>query len=323
MKNGIYFKILNEHTKLKKRKINSSDHIDKIKNKFNECCPIYDDKQVCIYCAGSVGRGEVGDHSDLDIFILSKKPFSRLDELEILANIIEVNRELGFGRFSNDGQYLKVYSLNQMLDALGAPHDDSENLFTARILLLLESRPVYNESLYTEYLNKIINHYFRDQRGKRTFKPLFIINDLLRYWRTLCLNYELIRDNPERPWRKKNINLKFSRMLTIFGTVLPLIAKPLSESIEFQDLATFSPHDRFAIGLDMLDDRTLKEEYIQFLDNYESFLSWKEQMGSKDKITDGELDEKSRSAAKQVSDFIYKALSHNEIDSELRKYLVL
>ena len=42
----------------------------------------------------------------------------------------------------------------------------------------------------------------------------------------MCLNYELIRDDPKKPWRKKNINLKFSRMLTVFGTVLPIIAKP-------------------------------------------------------------------------------------------------
>lgn len=323
MKKGIYCNILDNHTKLAERKVNSSNHLNNLKNKFNECCPIYDDKKVCIYCAGSIGRGEVGTHSDLDIFMLSKEPFSRLNELEILANLIDVNRELGYGKFSNDGQFLKVYSLDKMLDALGAPHDDSENLFTARMLLLLESRPVYNQILYTEYINGIIDHYFRDQRGKRSFKPLFIINDLLRFWRTLCLNYELIRDDPDRPWRKKNINLKFSRMLTIFGTILPLIAKPLSESIEFQELAAFSPHERFAIGLDILDDRTLEEEYIGFLDNYESFLSWKEQMGCMDEIADEDLDKKSRGAAKQVSDFIYKALSHDTIDSELRKYLVL
>ena len=72
-----------------------------------------------------------------------------------------------------------------MLEALGGPQDDSENLFTARMLLLLEARCVCNQPLYDDIVDKILKHYFRDSRGKSTFRPLFLLNDLLRYWRTL------------------------------------------------------------------------------------------------------------------------------------------
>ncbi len=143
----------------------------------------------------------------------------------MLATAIDINRELKYESFSNDGEYLKIHSLDYMLETLGAPQDDSENLFTTRMLLLLESRCVFNEPVYDNAISTILDHYFRDNRGKASFRPLFVLNDILRYWRTLCLNYELTRDDPDKPWRKKNINLKFSRMLTIFGTVLPLIAK--------------------------------------------------------------------------------------------------
>ncbi len=315
--------ILDNHYELSERKRKSSEQLIKVKKKFEENRFIYDEKEVCIYCAGSLGRKEIGKHSDLDIFIVARKNISRLDELEILANVITNNRVLGYERISNNGQYLKVYSLEDMLRTVGSSQDDSENLFTARMLLLLESQNILNEELYTEYLSSIINHYFRDKRGKRTFKPLFLLNDILRFWRTLCLNYELVRDDPKRPWRKKNVNLKFSRMLTIFGTVLPLIARPVSDASEVDEIIRFSPHQRFAIGLDMLENLGLEKDYKDFLDNYEKFLSWREEMGISNKTPSAELDEQSRIAAKQVSYFMYTVLSHEKIERDLRKYLII
>lgn len=317
-------KILESHPRLSERRTTALTQLTRVKKEFTAHSSIYNDKQLCVYCAGSLGREEVGKHSDLDIFVLAREEISHLDELEILATVININNNLGYDKFSNDGRYLKVYSLKKMLATLGEPWDDSENLFTARMLLLLESKPVYDEELYTEFLSSIINHYFRDKRGKRTFKPLFLINDILRYWRTLCLNYERVRDDIGRPWRKKNINLKFSRMLTVFGTILPLIAKPISDASEIHELVTLTPHQRLAQGLDMLFDPELNQDYQQFLDNYESFLSWKEQMGSTSDLTTNEdLYKQSRTAAKQVSDFFYKALCHAKIDGELRKFLMI
>ncbi len=210
-----------------------------------------------------------------------------------------------------------------MLESLGAPHDDSENLFTARMLLLLESRCVCGEDAYAESLQRIIAYYFRDKRGKRSFRPLFLLNDLLRYWRTLCLNYELIRDNPSRPWRKKNINLKFSRMLTVFGTIFPILAGNIDNEDAVRKLVELSPHQRFAFGLGFLGDESLLQRYGQFLDDYEAFLSWKEieSVDLEGKLE--ELDKESRMVARRFSDFIYAVVTHEALDPDMKKYLVL
>ena len=311
------------HEQLERRRQEADDRLAKVRDRLKDGEKVFQDKQVTIYVAGSLARGDAGKLSDLDLFLITTKQDSDrkwLDDLEMLAYVLKTNNCLRYDRFSNDGKYLKVYSLDKCLKVLGAPEDDIENLFTARMLLLLESRCVYNQTLYEYVVNQVLEHYFRDSQSKDTFRTLFLLNDLLRYWRTLCLNYELTRDNPDRPWRKKNINLKFSRMLTVFGTVLPLTTKQIRDIATAREFVKLSPHSRFARGLDFLDDHALNRKYSGFLDNYENFLCSKEAMEDSQEIPETErrnLD----AAAAEFSGFIYSALTHEK--AELKRYLVL
>ena len=310
---------------LKRRQEDADGRLARVHDLLKERKDLFQDRKVVTYLAGSLGRGDVGEFSDLDLFLITTKPDSErkwLEDLEILSFIVQTNERLGYGPFSNDGEYLKIYSFEKMLEALGAPQDDSENLFTARMLLLLEARCVCNQSLYDDIVDRILRHYFRDSRGKNTFRPLFLLNDLLRYWRTLCLNYELIRDNPDRPWRKKNINLKFSRMLTVFGTVLPLITKQIYDVDTAREFVVLSPHRRFAEGLDFLEDDDVNEKYRMFLDDYEQFLCLKEVMEDNQEISKEEFNQ-IRRVASRYSNFIYRNLTHPKIEPEYTRYLVL
>lgn len=313
------------HEPLRRRRKDADDKLAQVHNRLKERKDLFQDREVAVYLAGSLGRGDAGKLSDLDLFLITTKPDSErkwLEDLEILSFIIQMNECLGYGPFSNDGEYLKVYSLDKMLETLGAPQDDSENLFTARMLILLEARCVCNQPLYDEIVDKILKHYFRDSRGKSTFRPLFLLNDLLRYWRTLCLNYELVRDNPDRPWRKKNVNLKFSRMLTVFGTILPLITKQIYDTDSAREFVELSPNQRFAEGLDFLEDDEINEKYGAFLDDYEGFLCLKEAMEDNQEISQDQFDE-IRHAALRYSDFIHRALTHRKIEPEYTRYLIL
>jgi hypothetical protein len=74
---------------------------------------------------------------------------------------------------------------------LGCASDNSLNAFTARMLLLLESQPVSDETVYTRLRQRIVGFYYRDfDDHNETFLPTFLLNDILRFWRTLTLNYE-------------------------------------------------------------------------------------------------------------------------------------
>ena len=322
----IYSEILANHKALNTRKNNAAIRLKEIKTELSKVEDLFLDKPISVYCTGSLARGDVGKHSDLDLFVVAsdlERKISRLEELKILSGLIDVNSKLGYESFSNDGEFLKIYSETQMITALGAPRDDAENLFTSRMLLLLESHAVCNDMQYEKFLDDIISHYFRDSRGKRQFRPLFILNDILRWWRTVCLNYELVRDDNTKPWRKKNINLKFSRMITVFGTVLPLIAMPVQHAEDLKKLMTMTPLERFSSGLDLLHDSEMIDNFEIFLNSYEQFLVWKEEIGDSSVNASPEIDRESKQVAKIFSDFIFNAIWHSSIDENLKKYLVI
>ena len=189
---------------------------------------------LCIYVTGSFGRLEASEHSDLDLFFIKRSAqchaeMSRIDKTLMDASLIRKCHDMGFPEFSGDGEYLEVHYLQDMLGLLGGRRDDYENLFTARLLLLLESLPINNASLYQDVLHDITESYFRDyQDHEADFRPTFLVNDILRFWKTLCLNYEHSRNSvgtDEAAAQKsqlRNLKLKFSRMLTCFSLVIPL-----------------------------------------------------------------------------------------------------
>jgi hypothetical protein len=85
-------------------------------------------------------------------------------------------------------------------------------------------------SVYKDAISKVIAAYFRDYDDHPThFVPGFLVNDILRLWRTFSVNYEartqLARTDDERAKRKvKNYKLAHSRMLTCYSALLFLLA---------------------------------------------------------------------------------------------------
>lgn len=314
---GQFTDILNEDIFLSERKTHSIRKLEEARGEFKK---IFTTCDITIFSAGSLGREEIGKSSDLDTFIISKDKINKLNEIKIFSKLIEVNDNLKYPEISNDGEHLNIHDIKEIMETLGSPDDDKQNMFTERMLLLLESKCLYEENIYGEIIDNIVELYFRDHNGTQTFKPLFLLNDILRYWRTLCLNFEQTRHNEARPWRKKNINLKYSRMLTIFATVFAIISKPLNTKEEIVELCKLTPMQRFAQGLDMLNDESLKDDYKAFLTYYGDFLEAKEN-GNIEK--DLEAKKTLNSNAIHFSEFIYKVLNHEKINIEYRKYLII
>lgn len=315
-----------QHEGLTARRRRSAEQLHKVTDAFS-ASTFLDDLPISVFCAGSLARQEIGDHSDLDIFVTADRDVrleSRLCEYTLFAEVININnKELQLPEFSNDGQFLKICFVDDLMRLTGAPTDDSENIFTTRMLLLLESVPVLHPDIYQKHLKAIADHYYRDDRGKRTFRPLFLVNDLLRYWRTLCLNYEERRHDKTKKWRKKNVNLKFSRMVTVFGTVLPVTAQLTNTSDELVQLCRRPALERLAAAVDHLDDHDLARRWPEILDLYEEFLGWKEEEDVDKYLGDGSAKHRVREHAETLSLFLHDALTHARIRPELRRYLIL
>jgi hypothetical protein len=187
---------------------------------------------ACVYATGSVGRGEMAERSDLDIFIVrdeSAAPaLSNLEEIRLKAKLIEASRDVGFPDFSDDGEYVKAYDVKKdLLDKLGSREDDYTNVLTARLLLLLESRPILGEAIYARAIDELLGRYWRDfPQNAGNFLPVFLINDVLRFWKTMCLNYEE-RTSQARIGKRRLLNykLKYSRLLTCYSAIIYLTAE--------------------------------------------------------------------------------------------------
>ena len=187
---------------------------------------------LTIYAAGSYGRLEASEHSDIDLFFVltncrNSYEEIRVPEIRLLSELVDIGYMMSFPKFSNDGHFLKLLFLNDILDNLGSPADDYYNHFTARMLLLLESTPVYGTGVYSHLLDETVASYFRDyEHHPSDFRPTFLINDIIRFWKTLCLNYEHKRNQQEAratiKHKIKNFTLGYSRLLTCFATVAVL-----------------------------------------------------------------------------------------------------
>ncbi len=190
--------------------------------------------RACVYLTGSFARGEAGTHSDLDLFIMGKgtkkDPALRpLDEICIKADLIRSTRKHKIPDFSRNGEYLVHYTQDELIETLGSQQDDACNTFTARLLLLLESRALIGTTVYDDTIQAVIKAYWREfEDHKSDFVPAFLVNDILRLWRTFCVNYEARtkRDPPEEKAKRKlkNYKLKHSRLLTCYSAVGYLLA---------------------------------------------------------------------------------------------------
>jgi predicted nucleotidyltransferase len=196
-------------------------------------------ERACVYATGSFGRLEAGPDSDLDLFIVvetksidetkssePEKPLlNAVDEIKLKKELIDVVEKNGIANFDGGGRFLTSHTINSYTKWLGSNEDDYRNTLTGRMLLLLESRPLIGFELYQKTLDVVINKYFRDYTGhEHDFSPSFLFNDIIRMWRTFCVNYEFHRKDGDSRDKIKNLKLKFSRMLTCYSGVIYLMA---------------------------------------------------------------------------------------------------
>jgi len=241
---------------------------------------------LAIYAVGSYGREEASEFSDLDLFFLStvakqdvRDPRTR--QLRFFSNIIDITDQMRFPKFSNDSEFLVILDTKELLAKLGSRSDDLENYFTARMLLLLEGRCLYGIDTYDSLTKDIIESYFRDYHDHpSTFQPMFLLNDICRFWKTMLLNYENRRNVPpgvddvdRKKIRQKvrNFKLKYSRMTTCFASIAALGSHAELKQEDVFQFTKLSPQLRIAGVVERVPEardavRDLQQRYEWFLE---------------------------------------------------------
>src|SRR2546425_4405728 len=214
----------------------SQNRLVELGNRLEKLPELKEFPGLTIFAAGSYGRLEASKHSDIDIFFFlggdgKNLQERRTNELRAFGKIIEIADNMNFPKFSNDCEYLVLLNTDDILSNLGGRIDDQGNYFTARMLFLLESRCLFGDETFRTITRKIVSSYFKDFPDHTlTFQPIFLMNDICRFWKTMLLNYEHKRTfggAPEDMLKKtkqkvRNFKLKHSRMTTCFASIAAL-----------------------------------------------------------------------------------------------------
>jgi hypothetical protein len=87
---------------------------------------------------------------------------SKLDEILLKAELICASKKLEFPPFSQDGRFLQLHTARRLIRSTGNQYDDAENTFTARLLLLLESKPLVGVEVHARVIDDVIERYWRE-----------------------------------------------------------------------------------------------------------------------------------------------------------------
>lgn len=192
--------------------------------KLLELAPINKNDHLDVLVFGSMARREASPSSDFDyVVVLHGISDNVACTREILDHVENVRGMLCLEEPGRTQMFGTVISASDLVERIGLEQDTNRN-HTRRILLLMESASIYSNELYESLLKAVLKRYLHDYSEPKKGVPRFLLNDVMRYWRTLSVDYQAKRWESRTPdWGLRYIKLLVSRKLAYAGTIASIL----------------------------------------------------------------------------------------------------
>ena len=147
------------------------------------------------------------------------------------------------------------------------------------MLLLLESYAVGDKDIHEALIDAILLRYISDSITDHQL-ALFLLNDVIRYYRTICVDFEFKTSEESKPWGIRNIKLVFSRKMIYFSGLLMCAETVQRTALEkrniIKKMSSITPIERILV--------VLGEKSYPALLMYDRFLGQMNDDGIREKL---------------------------------------
>lgn len=167
--------------------------------------------------AGSLARFEASGESDLDLIVVTTDTPTSQELSHIDQWRMRLCDELRIEAPNPKGVFVEPITVKNLADTSGRAEETYQDS-AKRVLLILESTPLYNDKNYSVILKTIVEKYSVDVRLDPTKNFVFLLNDTSRFFRALCVNYQYTKSEIDGvKWPLRNIKLRHSRVVLYFS----------------------------------------------------------------------------------------------------------
>ncbi|MCW2950713.1 MAG: hypothetical protein JWN41_1726, partial [Thermoleophilia bacterium] len=165
---------------------------------------------------GSLARYEMTKSSDLDYLLVGENGGDETLAARVASESVEKLRKgmidgVTISEPGKSGLFGTIIDPNEITNAIGLQADTNHSL-SRRILFLEESISLFDQAAHEALLGRILERYLESRKVDSSRVPRTLLNDILRYWRTIAVDYHA-KSRPSTPYSLRYLKLLIPRKL--------------------------------------------------------------------------------------------------------------